>query len=140
MKDKPHLSADLLIKDKYIPRILVIDDEEDINLFFKTCLEDQGFHVTFYSDPLKALSTFKPRYYDLVIIDIRLPKINGFELYEKIRIKDSNIKVCFITAFEEDDDSLKEQFPKLDVKCFIKKPVSSEDLVKHVMSEIISKD
>jgi len=64
MLDKQYLATDLLTKDKHIPRILVIDDEEDINLIFKTCLKDQGFHVTFYSDALKAPVRLQPQYYD----------------------------------------------------------------------------
>jgi CheY-like chemotaxis protein len=64
MLDKQYLATDLLTKDKHILRILVIDDEENINLFFKTCLKDQGFHVTFYSDALKAPVRLQPQYYD----------------------------------------------------------------------------
>ena len=67
-----------------------------------------------------------------------MPKMNGFKLYEEIKKIDSNQKVCFITAFEEYYESLKEQFPNLDAKCFIKKPVSAEVLIRHVMTEIIN--
>jgi DNA-binding response OmpR family regulator len=81
-------------------KILLVDDELDIAMTFKLTLESTGFTVNAYQDPLIALSKFKPGYYDLVILDIKMPKMNGFELYTEIRKIDNQVKVCFITAGE----------------------------------------
>ena len=114
-------------------KILIVDDEPDITLAFDMILEMNGFEVDIYNDPLLALSDFKPNSYGLALLDIRMPKINGFELYKKIKDIDNNIEVCFITAFEDYREEFKESFPELEeAKYFIRKPKAIEDLVKHV--------
>jgi DNA-binding response OmpR family regulator len=114
-------------------RILIVDDEPDIISVFKMVLEMNDFEVDAYNDPLLALSNFKQNAYDLVILDIRMPHINGFELYKKIRTVDDKVNVCFMTAFDDYRQEFKKSFPMLDeLKCFIRKPNAIEDLVKHV--------
>jgi DNA-binding response OmpR family regulator len=114
-------------------RILIVDDEPDLISMFKMVLEMNDFEVDAYNDPLLALSNFKQNAYGLVILDIRMPHINGFELYKKIRTVDDKVNVCFMTAFEDYRQEFKKSFPKLDeIKCFIRKPNAIEDLVKHV--------
>ena len=93
------------------PRVLVVDDEPDINLTFKTGLEANGFIVDAFSDPVLALSNYKSGVYDLLLLDVRMPQINRFELYEKFRKIDSNVKACFIKAHDVHYQSLKEIFP-----------------------------
>src|SRR5919205_404731 len=92
-------------------KILLVDDEEDITLSLSIGLEDNGFAVDTFNDPVLALSNFKADMYDLVLLDIRMPKMNGFELFEKLREIDSNVKICFITAYEAYYQSLKEISP-----------------------------
>src|ERR671925_1912482 len=82
-------------------RLLIVDDEPDITLTLSTILEQNGFEVVPFNDPLLALQHFKPRYYDLVILHIKMPNMNGFELYRHIRKKDKRVKVCFLTAVSE---------------------------------------
>jgi DNA-binding NtrC family response regulator len=114
-------------------KILIVDDEPDIASAFDMILEMNGFEVDSYSDPLLALSNFKPNSYGLALLDIRMPKMNGFELYKKIKDIDNSIEACFITAFEDYREEFKESFPKLEeAKYFIRKPKAIEDLVKHV--------
>jgi DNA-binding NtrC family response regulator len=114
-------------------KILIVDDESDITSAFDMILELNGFEVDAYNDPLLALSNFKPDSYGLVLLDIRMPKMNGFELYKKIKDIDNKIEACFITAFEDYHEEFKESFPELDdAKYFIRKPKAIEDLVKHV--------
>jgi DNA-binding NtrC family response regulator len=114
-------------------RILLVDDEADIISTFKMILEMNGFEVDAYNDPLAALSSFKPNSYGLLILDIRMPTMNGFELYKKMRNIDDKVKVCFITAFEDYRQEFKETFPMLEeAKYFIRKPKAIEDLVNHV--------
>src|SRR4051812_25785965 len=79
-------------------RILIVDDEDDINLLFKMVLEDNGFKVDTFNDPLVALQNFRVGSYDLLLLDMLMPKMNGFELYQKIRMLDDKVKVCFLTA------------------------------------------
>jgi two-component system, OmpR family, response regulator ChvI len=114
-------------------RILLVDDEPDVTSTFKLILEMNGFEVDDYRDPLVALSNFKLNSYGLLILDIRMPTMNGFELYKRLRDIDNNVKVCFITAFEDYRKEFKESFPMLDeAKYFIRKPKAIEDLVNHV--------
>ena len=103
---------------------MVVDDEIDIARSYQLFLETSGYHVDIYIDPLKALSEFRCGKYDLVVLDVRMPSMNGFELYRRLRRVDSRFKVCFITAFESYYKSLKEFFPNLDVTCFMRKPVT----------------
>jgi DNA-binding response OmpR family regulator len=116
-----------------LKRILIVDDEQDIISVFKMVLEMNDFEVDAYNDPSLALSNFKQNAYGLVILDIRMPHINGFELYKKIRTIDDKVNVCFMTAFDDYRQEFKKSFPMLDeLKCFIRKPNAIEDLVKHV--------
>jgi two-component system, OmpR family, response regulator ChvI len=114
-------------------RILVVDDELDVVSVFKMMLEMNGYEVDAYQDPLLALSNFKPNSYGLLILDIRMPTMNGFELYKKMINIDDKVEVCFITAFEDYREEFNESFPMLDeFKYFIRKPKAIEDLVNHV--------
>jgi two-component system, OmpR family, response regulator ChvI len=131
------MSADSSLSNNAHPnkqkRILIVDDEPDIISVFEMVLKMSGFEVDAYNDSLLALSNFKPNSYGLVLLDIRMPKISGFELYKRMRNIDDRIKVCFMTAFEDYDREFKETFPTLDeAKCFIRKPKAIEDLVEHV--------
>src|SRR5712692_1903532 len=122
-------------------RILIIDDEPDITLAFKKALRDKGFEeVETVNDPILALKNFKEGSYDLLIIDIVMPEMDGFGLYEEIRKIDNNVKVCFITAFEINYQALRAVFPAAsttdDIGCFIRKPIDMDDLVKRIQAEI----
>jgi DNA-binding response OmpR family regulator len=122
-------------KKKY--RVMIVDDELDIAAMFKIGLEANEFVVTTYNDPLKAFSDFRPGAYDLLVLDVRMPGMNGFELYGKMRAMDSQVKVCFLTAFEDYRKNFKEAFPFLDeVKCYLKKPITIQDLVKRLLDLI----
>jgi DNA-binding response OmpR family regulator len=119
-------------------RIAVVDDEVDITAVLKKGLEHHGFAVNIFNDPQAALASFKPGVYDLMIIDIRMPKLNGFDLYRELRKKDSGVKVCFLTAFEIYYEEFRKMFPTVDVRAFIRKPVSISSLVSQVNSTIES--
>jgi DNA-binding response OmpR family regulator len=114
-------------------RIMVVDDEYDLTLFFRLSLEYHGFEVETYNDPRKALSNFKPDYYDLVILDIKMPKMDGFELYNELKKRDRNVKVCFLTASElYYEEFRKKEYCALDKNLFIQKPIDNEELYKEV--------
>src|ERR671930_1884509 len=118
-------------------RILIVDDDPDINLAFKVGLEDDGsFDVYTYTDPLEALSNFKPHFYDLLLLDINMPNMNGFELCKRILEIDVNIRICFITAADTNIEALRELYPSLSIGCFIKKPVTIEYLAKRLGAEL----
>ena len=96
-------------------------------------LEYHGFKVDSFNDPQEALSKFKPGSYDLVILDIKMPKMDGFELYHEIKKKDNNAKVCFLTASElYYEEFRKKEYCALDRNLFIQKPIDNEDLVKEI--------
>ncbi|MDQ3967866.1 MAG: response regulator [Thermoproteota archaeon] len=114
-------------------RVLIVDDEQDITTIFKIGLENNQFLVMTFNDPLEALSKFRPGLYDLLILDIRMPGMNGFQLYRKIRDIDNKVKVCFLTAFDEFHREFINSFPFLEeIKCYLKKPITVRDLVKHL--------
>jgi DNA-binding response OmpR family regulator len=116
-------------------KILLVDDEPDITFSLKIGLEDNGFAVDTFNDAVLALSNFKAGMYALVLLDVKMPQINGFELYEKIREIDSKVKACFITAHKVYYHSLKEIFPDIDYDCYVK-PISIDDLVRHVKAHL----
>jgi CheY-like chemotaxis protein len=118
-------------------RILIVDDEQDIARLFKVALERAGFIVYVFNNPLESLSSYKAGAYDLLLLDIKMPQLSGFELYDRIKKIDNKVKVCFITAFEEYYDEFKKQFPYLEeTECFIRKPVRVEDLIRKVKSQL----
>jgi DNA-binding response OmpR family regulator len=120
-------------------RILFVDDDKDILLTIKKSLEYHGFIVDTFSNPLKALSSFKPDSYDLVLIDIKMPEMSGFEFYQELQKKTTygtEIKICFITAFEIYFETLRREFPELYGGCFIRKPIKTEDLVNKIKEEL----
>ena len=117
-------------------RILVVDDESDITFTLKKGLENSGlFEVDVSNDPLEVLSNFKPGYYDFLLIDIRMPKIGGYELYDKIRDIDSKVKSCFITAYEINYQALREQFPTIEMECYAK-PLEIDELIRKINQEL----
>jgi DNA-binding response OmpR family regulator len=117
-------------------KILVVDDDEDIAISVKKGLMRKGFDVDMYTDPQKALAEFKAETYDLLLLDIRMPKINGFQLYREIIRKDSKVRVCFLTAFEEYREEFNKAFPELDDDRFIKKPTDLTSLADRLAREL----
>jgi DNA-binding response OmpR family regulator len=120
-------------------RILVVDDEPDLTEVFTMALEYHGFKVDSFNDSQEALSKYKPGLYDLVILDIKMPKIDGFELYHEIKKKDNNANVCFLTASElYYEEFRKKEYCAIDRNLFIRKPIQNEELVKQ-MTKMIKK-
>jgi two-component system catabolic regulation response regulator CreB/two-component system response regulator ChvI len=114
-------------------KALVIDDDPDITSLYKDALEQEGrFKVDAYNDPNQALSGFKPHYYDISLIDVRMPDMNGFDLYKELKKLDPTIKVCFITGFEVNYRALQEIFPDIAQECYISKPTTMKELREHV--------
>ena len=123
-------------------RILYVDDDLDILFSIKTGLEYYGFIVDTFSNPLEALSSFKPELYDLVLVDIKMPEMSGIEFHQELRKKavyGTEIKTCFITAYEKYFETLRKGFPELYEGCFIQKPIQIEDLVKKINEELKQK-
>ena len=116
-------------------KVLLVDDEPDLNLTLKLNLEENGFKVDSFTDPLSALENFKEEagMYELLILDMKMPQMNGFELYRQIKKIDDKVKVCFLTAGEMDYEQFrKELFPALDNNCYIQKPIENEMLIRRL--------
>jgi CheY-like chemotaxis protein len=129
-----------MIHDKsvMITRILLVDNEPDNTSVLSMGLEDEGYGVDVFNDSILALSNFKNNYYSLILLDINMPKMNGYELYKEIRKLDNKVKVCFLTASEIYDEGLRIPIKEIldEVKCFIRKPLTIEDLVRIVKKEL----
>jgi two-component system OmpR family response regulator len=118
-------------------RVLIVDDEVDIANTFKLALECAGFIADVFDDPVKSLSAYKAGAYDLLLLDIRMPQMSGFELYDKIKEIDDNVNVCFVTAYEEYYDEIKMRFPHSEkIELLIRKPIGIEELVKRVKTRL----
>jgi CheY-like chemotaxis protein len=116
-------------------RLMLVDDDQDISFLFKIVLAGEGYIVDSFNNPFEALQRFENGLYDLIIIDIVMPKMNGFMLYEKIRKLDEKVKVCFLTAADMTyyEEIKKDAFPELDAtNCFIRKPIENEELIRQV--------
>jgi CheY-like chemotaxis protein len=129
------------------PRIMVVDDEKDILRVIKRDLEsgrnnnncETNFLVDAFSSSelaIDAIEHHPANYYDLVLTDIRMPKMNGFELYRRIKEKNPSMKIAFITAFEINKEEFSKVLPSIDVKDFIIKPISMANLIRKLKSMI----
>ena len=117
-------------------RILVVDDEPDVCFVLKEVLRQNGFVVDSYENPTLALENFKVHSYELIILDIKMPDLNGFDLYRKIKRLDKKVKVCFLTAGEIYYGEYPDIFSSVSGNCFIRKPIENEELMKRI-NEII---
>ncbi len=114
-------------------RILLVDDEPDLCMVYQIVLEDAGYECVSYIDSVKALQDFRPAYYDLILLDIKMPVLNGFELCKKILELDKTVHIVFITASEKYYEKFRSQhFPELGKINYIQKPIGNEELVRIV--------
>ena len=133
----------------FTKQILIVDNDPDTTLTFKKAFEEVNrisdggdgsdkvsFHVNTYNDPLVALSEFKPNFYDLMLIDINMPEMNGFDFCVKVFELDRNPRVCFMSSGLINQEALREQYPSMSIGCFIKKPVSMKNLIRRVNAEL----
>ena len=119
-------------------RIMVVDDDSDIALTLRMGLEisDKTMQVACYDNPVTALTEFRPHFYDLLLIDINMPVMNGFELCQKLLQKDINIRVYFMTAGEINMDARRGVHPLKSIGCFIKKPITTDALIQRIKAEL----
>ena len=125
-----------------LKKILLVDNEADITYALENGLENYGFSIDSFNDSMLALNSYKSNFYDLVILDIKMPKMDGFELYNKIKEKDPKVKICFLTAselfYEEFRKTRYILGEKLGEEYFIQKPIKTDDLVQK-MNELTNK-
>ena len=113
----------------------MVDDEYDISLTIKVVLEENGFKVDSFNDASQALENFRTGLYDLVLLDVKMPKIDGFSLYEKIKKLDDKVPICFLTAADDAYYGIsKKKHPSINETCVIHKPVDNESLLKQIKS------
>jgi len=116
-------------------RILLVDDERDLNVAIRIVLEENGFKVDSFTDPSQALENFTADLYDLVILDVKLPGMDGFSLYTKIKKLDDEVRICFLTAADKAYyENLKKHYSSIKENCVIHKPVDNESLLEVIKS------
>ena len=117
-----------------LKKILLVDNEADITYALENALENYGYSIYSFNDSILALNSYKSNFYDLVILDIKMPKMDGFELYNKIKERDPEVKICFLTAselfYEEFRKTRYMLGEKLGEEYFIQKPIKTDDLVQ----------
>ena len=114
-------------------RIMLVDDEPDINAALSVVLKRGGYDVDTFESPCIALEKLKPGFYSLIILDVKMPQMDGFELYREIKKVDKKAKICFLTASELYYENIrKEKFTPLDKELFIIKPISNAELLKKI--------
>lgn len=131
-------------KIKKAKMILVVDDDQNTTFAVKSGLENENSHTTnrisylvhTYNFPTLALSEFKPNFYDLLLVDVEMPNMNGFEFSTKVLEIDADPKICFMSAAEVNYEALREIYPFVNFGCFIKKPISLERLISRVRDEL----
>ena len=122
--------------------MLIIDDDPDITTTFKVGIEDSNktsnkkIAVDTFNDPRKVLINFQPNFYDLLLVDIDMPYMNGFQLSERILGIDINVKICYMSSGEINHDALREVHPSISLGCFIRKPVTIDYLIDRIMKEL----
>lgn len=133
MEDSSSLDSSNSARNK----ILVVDDEPDVTFTIKVILTSNGYQVDAFEDPEEALAQFNKEAYFLAFLDIKMPKINGFDLYKKLLEIDKDIKVCFLTALGEFDDYYR-QYKKEDlapvwgIRHIVRKPIDNSKLLEEV--------
>jgi DNA-binding NtrC family response regulator len=118
-------------------RIMLIDDERDITTVLKIGLEHAGYAVDIFNNPAQALSSFKPRQYDIIVTDIKMPGMTGFELAREIMKIQPDTKICLMSSFEIYEQEARKVFPTLKNYCFIKKPIAPSALAKHIQAHFV---
>lgn len=126
-------AAKPLQETKY--NIMVVDDDPAITATLQLGLEASGFDVDAFSKPEEALVNFRPRYYDVIILTIRMPTMSGFDLARKIRVVDKDVSICFITGFSQYENEVLKLFLNLK-SCLIEKPFAINELVSHVITHL----
>jgi DNA-binding response OmpR family regulator len=119
-------------------KILVVNDEPDVTTMLKMTLERVGLRVNTFNDPVLALKDYKPHTYDLVILDVIMPEVDGLELYTQLKRKDSGVNICFLTASSEPyrEELLKEKYNQLSRDLFLEMPLPTSELIREVKKRI----
>ncbi|MEO9320527.1 MAG: response regulator [Nitrososphaera sp.] len=117
-------------------RILLVEDEKDILSTLKRGLESEGFAVTAFNRPEEALAKYDHAEYDLALLDVRMPGMNGFELARALWEKNPGLQICFLTAFEIYAAEARRALPSLKNYCFLTKPIAIEALAKHIRTHL----
>jgi two-component system, OmpR family, response regulator ChvI len=119
-------------------KILAVDDELDMTTILKMVLERVGYIVDIFNDPVLALERFKPNLYDLVVLDIMMPRMNGFQLYEQLKKMDHDVKVCFLTASSETyrEKLRKEEYHELNKDLFLEMPLPVKEIIEEIKKRI----
>jgi DNA-binding response OmpR family regulator len=115
-----------------LARILVVDDEKDIANLLKIELDFAGFATEVAYRPSEALEKFRAGHFDLLVVDVKMPGMDGFALYEKLSELDPAVRVCFLTAFTGLSDAVRQRFARLQGGCIIEKPATRQEVLQAV--------
>jgi CheY-like chemotaxis protein len=132
------VTSDPLSQQEKKKKILFVDDEPDMTKMLQMALERVGFSVDTFNNPLLALQNFRRHLYDLVILDVLMPKMNGFELYNRLKKMDHDIKICFLTASNETyrEELRKQKHPELNRDLFLEMPLPIKEILYEIKKRI----
>ncbi|HEU4446234.1 MAG TPA: response regulator [Nitrososphaeraceae archaeon] len=121
-----------------LTKILVVDDEPDMTRMLKMALEREGFLIDTYNDPVLALENFRPNHFDLVILDVKMPKMDGFALYNRLRKMDHDTKICFLTASSETyrQELIKQNHCEIDKELLWEMPLPIKEIIAKIRIRI----
>jgi DNA-binding response OmpR family regulator len=119
-------------------KILIIDDDPDINNLFKIYLEHDGFQIDAYTNPMDALYYFKKGKYDLILLDLKMPQRDGITMFQTLKKIDDEVSICLITADTSYLDQLKEKIPNIE-KYVIYKPIFLKNLKEKVEALVLER-
>ena len=129
----------LLLDNKNHKRIMIIDDDVDITNLFKIFLEGNGYNIDTYTSPIEGIKNFRKNSHDLILLDLKMPEMNGMTLYRKIKEIDDTVVVCLSTADKNYIQELQKDI--LDVeKTVIYKPILIRDLKNRIDSLLHDKE
>lgn len=117
-------------------KVLLVDDDSDVIITIAKSLRKYGIKVTGYSDPRQAVSQFKPKTYDFILLDVSMPGLTGFDVAKQVWDKDPDARICFFSAFDIYEKEAQVVFKDIKTVFFVKKPIGTAELARFIKDHL----